>query len=70
MVRFGQGLNELNNLSESEEVDNQVVIHKLIMDLMKPILIMGKTTITNSFFMNLEFMILLHFMHLLSSIIQ
>lgn len=41
-----------------------------MMDLMKPILIMGKTTITNSFFMNLEFMILLHFMHLLSSIIQ
>jgi hypothetical protein len=39
-----------------------------MMDLMKPILIMGKTTIINNFFMNLEFMILLHFMYLLSSI--
>lgn len=41
-----------------------------MMDLMKPILIMGKTTITNNFFMSLEFMILLDFMHLLSSIIK
>jgi len=41
-----------------------------MMDLMKPILIMGKMTITNNFFMNMEFMILLHFMHLLSSIVQ